>query len=65
MENFLFKKIEQHPLAHEKNFTIDIIGRITGMILGIEDIREIYEITTNIESLSSRFEESLSLLENQ
>ena len=62
---FLFKKIEQHPLAHKKNFTIDTIGRITGMILGIEDIREIYDITTNIESLSSRIEEALSLLENQ
>ena len=35
------------------------------MILGIEDIREIYDITTNIESLSSRIEEALSLLENQ
>ena len=62
---FLFKKIEQHPLAHEKNFTIDIIGRITGMILGIEDIREIYEITTNYQSLTSRINEALHLLENQ
>ena len=62
---FLFKKIEQHPLAHEKNFTIDIIGRITGMILGIEDIREIYDITTNYQSLTSRINEALHLLENQ
>ena len=62
---FLFKKIEQHPLAHKKNFTIDTIGRITGMILGIEDIREIYDITTNYNSLSSRIDEALNLLENQ
>ena len=62
---FLFKKIEQHPLAHEKTFTIDIIGRITGMILGIEDIKEIYEITTNYDNLTSRINEALSLLEGQ
>ena len=61
---FLFKKIEQHPLAHEKNFTIDIIGRITGMILGIQDIKEIYDITTNFDSLTSRINEALSLLES-
>ena len=62
---FLFKKIEQHPLAHEKNFTIDIIGRITGMILGIQDIKEIYEITVNYENLTSRINEAIALLESQ
>ena len=62
---FLFKKIEQHPIAHEKNFTIDIIGRITGMILGIDDIKEIYEITTNYENLTARINEALSLIEGQ
>ena len=61
---FLFKKIEQHPLAHEKNFTIDIIRRIKGMILGIEDIKEIYDITVNFDSLTSRINEALSLLES-
>ena len=61
---FLFKKIEQHPLAHERNFTIDIIGRITGMILGIQDIKEIYDITINFDSLTSRINEALSLLES-
>lgn len=62
---FLFKKIEQHPIAHEKSFTIDIIGRITGMILGIEDIKEIFEITTNYDSLTARINEALGLLENE
>ena len=62
---FLFKKIEQHPIAHEKNFTINIIGRITGMILGIDDIKEIYEITTNYENLTARINEALSLIEGQ
>ena len=31
---FLFKKIEQHPLAQSKNLTVDVISKITGMILG-------------------------------
>ena len=62
---FLFKKIEQHQIAHEKNFTMDIIGKITGMILGIDDIKEIYEITTNYENLTARINEALSLIEGQ
>ena len=62
---FLFKKIESHPLAHKKNFTIDIIGRITGMILGIQDIKEIYDITVNDDILTSRINEALNLLESQ
>ena len=59
---FLFKKIEQHPIAQKKNFDIEIISRITGMILGIGDIKEIYQITTNDESLTSRINEALELL---
>ena len=62
---FLFKKIEKHPIAHEKAFTIDIIGRITGMILGIDNIKEIYDITTNYDNLTSRINEALGLLEGQ
>ena len=42
-----------------------MIGRITGMILGIEDIKEIYDITTNYDSLTSRINEALGLLEGQ
>ena len=59
---FLFKKIEQHPIAQKKNFDIEIISRITGMILGIGDIKEIYQITTNDERLTSRINEALELL---
>ena len=59
---FLFKKIEQHPIAQKKNFDIEIISRITGMILGIGDIKEIYEITINNENLTSRINEALGLL---
>ena len=62
---YLFKKIEQHPLAHSKNLTVDIISRITGMILGIDDIKEIYEITVNNQSITARINEALELLGNQ
>lgn len=59
---FLFKKIENHPLAQSHNFTIDTIGKITGMILGIDDINEIVDITINHENLSARISEALNLL---
>ena len=62
---YLFKKIEQHPIAHSKNLTVEVISRITGMILGIDDIKEIYEITVNNDSITARINEALSLLENQ
>ena len=62
---YLFKKIEQHPIASSKSLTVETISRITGMILGIGDIKEIYEITINNESITARINEALSLLENQ
>jgi polyadenylate-binding protein len=60
---FIFKKIENHPFAQIHNFTIDTIGKITGMILGIDDINEIFHITTNHESLTNRIQEALALLD--
>lgn len=62
---FLFKKIENHPLAVNNNFTIDIIGKVTGMILGIEDINEVIDITCNNENLNTRITEALNLLDSQ
>jgi polyadenylate-binding protein len=62
---YLFKKIEQHPIAHSKNLTVDIISRITGMILDIGDIKEIYDITINNDSITARINEALELLEKQ
>ena len=62
---YLFKKIEQHPIASSKSLTVEIISRITGMILGIGDIKEIYDITTNNDSITARINEALSLLDNQ
>ena len=62
---YLFKKIEQHPIAHSKNLTVEVISKITGMILGIEDIKEIYDITINNDSITARINEALNLLESQ
>ena len=59
---FIFKKIENHPYAQSNNFTIDTIGKITGMILGIDDINEIVDITLNQDNLSARISEALTLL---
>jgi polyadenylate-binding protein len=61
---YLFKKIEQHPIAQNKSLTVETISRITGMILGIGDIKEIYDITINNDSITSRINEALALLEN-
>ena len=60
---FLFKKIEQHPLAQSKNLDVETISRITGMILGIENMDEIFEITTNNDNIAARIKEALNLLE--
>ena len=60
---FIFKSIENNTLTQKKNLTIDDIGKITGMILGIEDILEIIDIAKNPSNLDSRIQEALELLE--
>jgi RNA recognition motif-containing protein len=62
---FLFRKIENHSLILNNNHTIDTIGKVTGMILGIDDINEIIDITTNQENLTLRISEAINLIENQ
>jgi len=59
---FIFKKIENHKLSQQHNFTIDTIGKITGMILGIEDINEIIDICRNPDNLTGRISEAMELL---
>lgn len=59
---FIFRKIESHFLTETNNLTMDHIGKITGMILGIEDINEIIDICKNENHLTSRIVEALSLL---
>ena len=43
---------------------MDHIGKITGMILGIEDVNEIIDICKNTDHLTSRIIEALNLLNN-
>jgi len=62
---YLFKKIERHPITQSKNLSLEMICKITGLILGIEDINEIYEITINKDSITARIDEALGLLESQ
>ena len=59
---FIFKKIEEHDLTEVNKLTFDQIGKITGMILGIENISEIVDICKNRENLTSRIIEALELL---
>jgi len=61
----IFKKIENHKISQIQNFTIDTIGKITGMILGIENINEIIEICRGKDNLTSRINEALELLRSQ
>jgi len=62
---FIFKKIESHDIADKNKLTIDQIGKITGMILGIDDINEIVDICKNFNHLTSRINEALELLDKQ
>ena len=59
---FIFKKISNHSLIQTKNLTIDNIGKITGMILGIDDLNEILDICRDDDNLTGRIVEALSLL---
>lgn len=59
---FIFKNIENHALSQKNNLTIDTIGKITGMILGIEDINEIIETCRDYELLTSRIVEAQELI---
>jgi len=59
---FIFKKIENHSLAQSNNFTIDTIGKITGMILGIDDINEIVDIAMNNDNCLLESQKHLAYL---
>jgi RNA recognition motif-containing protein len=59
---FIFKKIENHKLSQSNSLPIDVIGKITGMIIGIDDINEIIDIYKNPDNLTSRISEALELI---
>ena len=62
---FIFKRIQNHAIAKIKNFDINVIAKITGMILGINNINEIIEIARSYQQLTERIQEALDLIENK
>jgi RNA recognition motif-containing protein len=61
---FIFKKIESHPFTENNQMSMDTLGKITGMILGIEDVNEIIDIVKNFDHLTARIMEAWNLLNN-
>jgi RNA recognition motif-containing protein len=59
---YIFKRIENHEYCIKNQLNLDTIGKITGMILGIEDFNEIIDISKDNNQLSSRILEALDLL---
>ena len=58
----LFKAIEESPYISENNVDIDVIGKITGMIIELPDKNEILEIIENPNLLNARIKEAMDLL---
>ena len=58
----LFNVIQEHLKNTGVNVGVDIIGKITGMIIEIPDENEIIEILEKPSVLDSRVKEALSLL---
>ena len=60
--NILWDKISKNSIIIDKNIDIDIISKICGMILGIEDINEIFGVAVNEGKINERIREALFLL---
>lgn len=61
----IFNAIEKSEITAEKNIDVETIGKITGMIIGLPDQKEIIEILEDPTILNSRIEEALNLLNGQ
>ena len=59
----LFNLIQENQVIKEKNEDNEIVGKITGMILGIENFEEIIDILESPSKLEGRIKEALELLE--
>ena len=59
----LFNLIQENQMIKEKNEDNEIVGKITGMILGIENFEEIIDILESPSKLEGRIKEALELLE--
>ena len=61
----IFNAIEKSEITAEKNIDVETIGKITGMIIGLPDQKEIIEILEDPTILNNRIEEALNLLNGQ
>lgn len=59
----LFNLIQENQMLKEKNGNEDTVGKITGMILGIQNFEEIIDILESPSKLEGRIKEALELLE--
>lgn len=59
---FLYNSINEHQLTLKENISFDEIGKITGMILGMQDIEEILLPCKSYDELTNRIIEALRLL---
>jgi len=58
----IFNNINNHHLTVKEKISIDEVGKITGMILGIEDINEVLLPCSSYNELTLRIEEALKLI---
>ena len=61
----LFNSIQENPYIVEKGYGVDIVGKITGMIIEIPNEKEIIEILEKPSALNARILEALDLLNNK
>lgn len=59
---FIFKLIEEHPLAQKYHLTMNMIEKITGMIINIDNLNEILDVCNNENTLISRINEAYDLI---
>ena len=59
----LFNLIQENKIVKEKNSDQDVVGKITGMILGIENTKEIIDILESPSRLEERIKEAYALFE--
>jgi len=58
----IFRKIEESDIIKENNISEKVVGKITGMILGLPSKKEIFEILEDENILNSRIDEALELI---
>jgi RNA recognition motif-containing protein len=60
--DIIYRNIENNEIVQQKCLSIDKIGKITGMIIGIEDLNEIIDLAKNQDQLHLRVIEAMELL---